>query len=196
MRSSARVAWRVGAAVAFAATAALAVALSRGAPMHASLVSTGNGSAAHHAAQLRPCATSGLKIGVGDRDRTSRYAVEFTNVSGGSCTLRGYPSVSAYRAGGGRLGNAAVRGTSVAVRRVVLAPGGSAYAAVADAGDGPGSGRCEPVLAAGLRVMPPGQDAARLVPYQSWACAASGRQARAYLRVWPVQAAPGGTSAR
>jgi len=110
--------------------------------------------------------------------------VDFTNTSGAACTLSGYPQVSAYRDGGAQVGNAAVLDTSVIARRIVLAPGATAHAAVVESVP---SGRCRPVAATGLRVVPPGQDVPRYVRHSITACSAAGRKAPVFLRVLAVQ---------
>jgi Protein of unknown function (DUF4232) len=207
MRASVRLGWQATAVVAFAATAALAVTLSRGAPMHAALTSakhTVNGRAANRpgASGTPQCAASRLRISVGpgtsdgllvDRAVT-RYRLEFTNVSGAACTLSGYPEVAAYRDDDAlaEVGNAAGRDTSVIAHRILLAPGATAHAAVIAAVAG---GPCRPVTATGLRVVPPGQPIARYVPHALRACSAAGPRAPVFLHVRALQ--PGtGTMAR
>jgi hypothetical protein len=204
MRASGRLGWRVAAVFAFAATAALAVALTRGAPMRAALTSAKNAPRGHAAnadgASGTPrCATSRLRISVGAGTRAAdhavtRYLLEFTNVSGAACTLSGYPEVAAYRDDGAAIevGSAAGWETLVAARRVLLAPGAIAHAAVIASVPG---GPCRPVTATGLRVVPPGQSVARYVPHALRACSAAGPRAPVFLRVRAVQ--PGtGTAAR
>ena len=118
----------------------------------------------------------------------TRYRLEFTNVSGATCALSGYPEVAAYRGDGTMVGNAAVLDTTVAARRVLLAPGESAYAAVV-ASVSPGA--CRPVIAAGLRVVPPGQSQARYIAHALKACSAAGPGAQSFLRVRAVQPGTG-----
>lgn len=211
MRATVRLGWRAAAAVAavaFAGTAALAVTLTRGAPTDAALTSAkhtvkdhtvkghaveGRAAIGHSGDSAPRCAASRLHITVGADARAagravSGYRLEFTNVSGAACTLSGYPKVAAYRGDGAQVGNAAGRDTSVAVRRVLLAPGATAHAAVfASVSAGP----CQPAPAAGLRVAPPGQSAARYVPYALRACSAAGPRAPVYLRVRAVQPGAG-----
>ena len=132
MRAAARLGWRVAAVVAFGATAALAVTLTRGAPMHAALTS-----ARSHDAAPR-CAASGLRVSLGAvpaaatgvRQGLTSYALDFTNVSDVKCELRGYPAVAAYLGSGVQVGNAAAADTTATAHRVVLAPGETARAAV------------------------------------------------------------------
>jgi hypothetical protein len=108
MRASARVAWRVSAVVAFAATAILAITLTRGAPLRTALTSARNtrhsGAAAHRHARGPKCRMSGLRTCVNTGNdvmpRASDAAVEFTQV-----------------------GIAAIRDTSVRVHQIVLTPG-------------------------------------------------------------------------
>lgn len=97
MGAAARLGWRVAAIVAFGATAALAVTLTRGAPLPASLVSARHPAAArsHNAGRAPQCATSGLRISVGAGTSAAvggaggltvtRYSLDFTNVSGATC---------------------------------------------------------------------------------------------------------------
>jgi hypothetical protein len=205
MRASVRVAWRVAAAVAFAGTAAVAVTLTRGAPLHVSLISSRKASpvSTHAAGSLQQCAPSRLDISIAGLDAPARdlvashsdiyqatFPVEFTNISGAACTLSGYPQVSAYSAGGAQVGNAAVLDTSVGARRIVLDPGATAHAAVVETVP---SGRCRPVDATGLRVVPPGESVARYVQHAITACSAAGQKAPVFLHVRPLQPGAGVT---
>jgi hypothetical protein len=196
MRASVRLGWRVAAIAAFAATAALAVTLTRGAPTHASLTSAKDATNKHvtkeraaagaprcAAARLRISAVIAASTGAGAL-RVTRYRLELTNVSGVTCTLSGYPEVAAYRGDGTQVGNEAGRDTSAAARHIVLAPGASAHAAVtASVSRGP----CHPVVAAGLRVVPPGQKIASYIRHTLRACSAAGPRAPVFLRVGAVQ---------
>ena len=209
---SSRVAWQIAAVAAFAATAALLVTLSHGGPVRASLASgaspavsrgaparAGRSEAGPDARQAAfpPCTASRLRISVRGYPGTggrAGYAVEFTNVSRGPCSMRGYPSVSAYTASapGGEsrvLGAVAGRDPSSSARLVVLGRGESAASAVSVAAPGVPARRCRPVTAAGLRVVPPGASAGRYVPYPLTACSAGGRHAPVFLLVRAVQAA-------
>jgi phosphoribosylcarboxyaminoimidazole (NCAIR) mutase len=204
VRTSVRVAWRVAAAVAFAGTAALAVILSRGAPLHVSLVSAHDARpAGRHAAKVPRCAPSRLDISIAGQARPIARVfashqhvylvtvpVEFTNISAAACTLSGYPQVSAYRAGGAQVGNAAVLDRSVTARRIVLAPGATAHAAVVE---NVSPGECRPVDVTGLRVVLPGQDVPRYVRHAMTACSAAGHKAPVFLHVRAVQAGAAAT---
>lgn len=199
MTASVRLGWRVAAIAAFAATAALAVSLSQGGSTPAALTSAKNVTKQRAAEGAPRCATPRLRISVGtgagtgastgtstgaSAPRVTRYRLDFTNVSGVTCTLSGYPEVAAYRGDGAQIGNEAGRDTSVAARHIVLAPGASAHAAItASVSRGP----CRPVDAAGLRVVPPGQKAASYIRHTLRACSAAGPRAPVFLRVRAVQ---------
>jgi hypothetical protein len=198
MRARASVGWRVATAVAFGATASLAVVLGHGPTINAALTSDKGASAVHAtaspqaAAVTARCAVSGLRIYLGPGARVTtavtRYPLEFTNVSGVPCTLAGYPEVTAYRGGDTPVGPAAATDASAAARRVLLAPGQTAHAAL-DATVP--AARCRPVRASGLRVVPPGQTAARYVARPLTACSARASRGEEYLRVHAIQPGPG-----
>ncbi len=196
MRAGARLGWRIATAVAFGATAVLAVTLSRGASVNAALASAKAADARHTtagvpSAQTARCSAAALRISLGPGARVSaeitRYPVEFTNVSRAPCSLAGYPEVSLYRGDGVQVGAAAARVPSVAAR-IVLAPGQTAHAALDAAVPGAG---CGPVRATGVRVVVPGQAAARFVGYPLTACTARAPRGRGYLQIRAVQAGAG-----
>ncbi|MCQ4081261.1 DUF4232 domain-containing protein [Streptomyces sp. RB6PN25] len=96
----------------------------------------------------------------------------FTNVSGTTCTLTGYPGVSYVATGGVQSGNAAVRaGGSVAT--VTLRPGGTASATLHDSNgiSGYSPQQCDLSPAQGLRIYPPNQKAALFLPWKTQHCA-------------------------
>jgi hypothetical protein len=206
MRASAPLGWRIAAIVVFGVTAALAVVLTRGAPMHAALTEArhpghpgqaARGVAAHGAAA--PCAESGLSIsiGAGPRAATS-YRLDFTNTSRASCTLTGYPVVAAYRGDHVRVGNPAGQdmagpGTGAAAARsarlVLLAPGATAHAALTVT-TSMQRGACQPVVAAGLRVLAPGGSVPRYIRHPIQACSAAGPRAPVFLRVRSLESGP------
>ena len=201
MRTGASLVWRVATAVAFGATAALAVTLSRGGPINAALASDKGAGVTHASASARPtavtarCAVAGLRIslapGAQAAAAVTRYRLEFTNVSGTPCTLTGYPQVAAYRDGGAQVGLAAARDTAAA-RRVLLAPGQSAHAVLDAAAP---AARCRPVRASGLRVVPPDQTEARYVRRSFTACAARAAGGQQYLLVHAIQPGAGAATA-
>jgi hypothetical protein len=194
MRASASLGWRVVVVVAFGATAAVAVIVSRGAPVSASLAAA-QGAATRQAAVPR-CTAQGLRISLGagtpvtgsDGASLTAYPLDFINVSGAACTLFGYPAVTAYRDDHVQVGLAAARDAADAARRIVLAPGQTAHASV-DASVP--QARCRPVRVTGLRVVPPGQPAARFVTRALTACSARDTRGQGYLHVAAVQSGPG-----
>ena len=206
MRASGRL-WRGIAGIAFAATAVVAVTVSRGGPAHVALTSARNPSEAHGATGATQCTASRLRISLGAGSGAGARAgaghgrsaggsvsvstLEFTNVSGTACALSGYPEVAAYGAGGTQLGNAAGRDTSVAARRIVLAPGATAHAAVVASVS---AGSCRAVVATGLRVALPGQSAARDIRHAMSACGLAGPRAPVFLHVRAVQPGSGGAA--
>lgn len=202
MRAGASLGLRIATAVAFGATAALAITLNRGVPMHAALASekgqnapravvTTGAPAPRSLAGAPHCAVSGLRISLGAGSRLTtvltRYPLDFTNVSGAPCTLTGYPQVAAYQGDDTEVGDVAIRDSSVAATRVLLAPGQTAHASL----DASLSARCRPVRVSGLRVVPPGQSAARYVKRSLTACAARAPSGADYLHVRAIQPGTG-----
>jgi hypothetical protein len=135
------------------------------------------------------CATSGLDVWLDTQGNgaagTIYYTLEFTNLSGSTCTLFGYPGVSAVTLSGAQLGNAAFRDHSFTPHVVTLANGATATAIVGitQVSLFPPA-QCQPVTAAGLRVYPPGQTASKIVPFPFGACSKTGP---AYLRIMTVR---------
>lgn len=201
MRAGASRLWRVATAAAFGATAVVAVILTRGAPVSAALTSEG-ASGTHAPAPssgagptrtgAADCTATGLRVSLGPGTRVTaavtRYALEFTNVSGAACALAGYPLVTAYRGDGVQVGPAAARDPSAAARRVLLAPGRTAHA-VLDAWVP--VARCRPVRVSGLRVAVPGQTAAWYVKRPLTTCAVRAARGQNYLIVQAVQPGAG-----
>jgi len=136
------------------------------------------------------CATSRLVVWLntqsGGAAAGSTYVeLQFTNLSGRACTLRGYPGVSAIDLRGRQLGRAARRNPLHPLRTVTLAPGAAAVALlqIADAFNYPAA-TCRRKTAAGLRVYPPNQTQAKTVPFPFPACTTAGP---AYLGIARVQ---------
>jgi hypothetical protein len=122
------------------------------------------------------------------------YTLEFTNVSDRTCSLFGYPEVSAYRDSpavggptGGRIGGTAIRDTSVRPKPVMLEPGATAHAVLRVAGDTEPAG-CAEVTAGELRIRLPRQARPSLVPAHIPVCTQRGH---ASLSVQAIQARPG-----
>ncbi len=103
------------------------------------------------------------------------FKLEFANLSGHTCTLSGYPGVSAVSLSGQQIGSPASREVIGAPALVTLAPEAQTTAIlhVTDVGVIPTSS-CHPVAAAGVRVYPPGQRSAKLVPFPFRTCALAG----------------------
>jgi hypothetical protein len=113
-------------------------------------------------APLAQCSTGALRISLGPAGATAGslyYSLAFTNVSGTSCSLYGYPGVSFVSGpGGAQLGGPAARDTAAGPALVTLAPGASAHAAVqVEQAQNYPAATCQPVTAHWLRVYPPGQ---------------------------------------
>ena len=140
------------------------------------------------------CATSSLNVTLG---ASSGYAggvdqtIVFTNTSGATCTLFGYPGVSLVSAPPyTQIGLAAKRGSTVPVKQITLATGATANAMlqVVDALNF-GSATCSPTKAAFLRVYPPNQTVPVYLADTSEVCA----QPVQTLFISAVQAGSGGT---
>ncbi len=122
------------------------------------------------------CPTSSLRLkqGVSQGYAGGVYEViDFTNTSGSTCTLYGYPGVSLvsgppYM----QIGLAAKRSTSTAKTLVTLAPGATANALlqIVDALNYP-SASCGPTKATALKIYPPNQTAPVYLPNTSNGCA-------------------------
>jgi len=122
------------------------------------------------------CPTSSLQVkqGVAQGYAGGVYEViDFTNTSGSTCTLYGYPGVSLvsgppYM----QIGLAAKRSTSTPRKLVTLAPGATANALlqIVDALNYPAAS-CGPAKATALRVYPPSQTVPVYLPNTSNGCA-------------------------
>ncbi len=125
----------------------------------------------------QPCPTSALRASVptGQGNAaagSSYYPIDFTNVSGTSCTLFGYPGASFVTGiGGSQVGGAAIRNPTFAAQVVTLAPGATAHASlqVVVAQNYPAS-LCLPVTAHWLRVYPPNQFVPLYVSFTAVTC--------------------------
>jgi hypothetical protein len=150
------------------------------------------------AASIPACKTSGLVVwlnqeGGGGTLGSIYYKLELTNLSGHPCALYGYPGVAAVSLAGHQLGVAALREPTPAKRVVMLASGSAtlnsgstatALLRIIEVGVLPG---CRPVAAAGLRVYPPGQRRAKVIPFPFEACSRAGRSNLAIRAVTPAE---------
>ncbi len=175
----------VKAAAAIASAAAMALALA--APSASSAAQRPS------ARSLPACTAADLGVWVaidqtGVSAGTVYMPLEFTNLSGHACTLRGFPGVSAIGAGGRQLGSPAMRDHAVPARTVRLTPGATGYALLAysdvmtcncPAGD--------KATAFELRVYPPSQRQPDHALWDFGTCTAKGSSV--FLRVRVI--APG-----
>jgi hypothetical protein len=141
------------------------------------------------------CQNGSLKVtqGLGQGYAGGTYEViDFTNTSGSTCTLYGYPGVSLVSGPPYvQIGLSAKRSTNTPVSQITLAPGDVANALlqIVDALNFP-SATCSPAAATNLQVYPPGQTAAVYLPNQSEACAEPVQT----TFIGPVQAGSGGST--
>jgi Protein of unknown function (DUF4232) len=107
---------------------------------------------------------------------TIYYPLEFTNLSGHTCYLFGYPGVSALGGNGNQLGSPANWGSLASARIVNLAPGATAHTIVGyhDVVVGTGPECASVKLAAYLRVYPPDQRSSTEAAFPVDACSHAG----------------------
>jgi len=134
-----------------------------------------------------------LKLGLAQGYAGGVYEViDFTNTSGATCTLTGYPGVSLVSGPPyAQIGLAAKRGGTAPVKQITLAPGATANALlqVVDALNFP-TATCSPAKATDLRIYPPNQTVALFLPSDSQGCA----EPVQVLFISAVQAGSGGSS--
>ncbi len=118
---------------------------------------------------------------------SSYYNLEFTNLSAHSCSLIGYPGVSAMSVAGQQLGSAASHDAEHPAALITLASGSAnagldgfrtgntatVVLVITDASNYTNSA-CRRVAAAGLRVYPPNQTASKFVSFPFVACSHHG----------------------
>jgi hypothetical protein len=207
MTRTGQIASRLAAVVAFAGTAALAIALTHGPARPAKVTLSSNLTSS-------PCAASGLRAwlglasggpsggasggasnGASGASSGTVVTLEFTNVSERTCSLYGYPQVSAYAgspAAGSQIGSAAVRDTSVRPRPVTLTPGATAHSVLRLAGTRSFQPTaCGQVTAQELRVIVPEVGPGIRPAYVPIRFAACSRKGPAFLSVQAIQPRPG-----
>ncbi len=143
-----------------------------------------------------PCATSALNVTIpatsgGAAAGSVYYPIDFTNVSGSSCTLYGYPGVSFVTGqGGSQIGPAATRDSAFPKTLLTLAPGQVVHAElqVADAQNYPPATCGQLVNANWLEIYPPNQTAPVYVSFTAQACSKSAQ----ILSVMTVQTGASG----
>ena len=157
-------------AVAAAAVAGLAIST-------AAYAATSSGTASTAAASIPKCTSSDLGVWVAiDQGNgaagTIYYPLEFTNLSGHTCSLYGFPGVSATDRQGRQLGSPANWIRTTAPHTVILAPGATAHTVLAyhDAAVSTEPG-CDPVYSAvQLRIYPPDQYSATYAAFAFEVC--------------------------
>ena len=111
------------------------------------------------------------------------YELQFTNL-GNSCTLRGYPGVSAVSLSGKQLGSPAHRVTGIKLKTITIKRGATVKAALGIEDTGAfSSSQCKAVTAAGLRVIAPNTTGSTVIPFPFSTCSASGASS---LTIRPV----------
>jgi hypothetical protein len=171
MKMNRRMTRRIGAATAATCAAILLPTAALAAPAHPGSASAPAGLPRCTAGDLTTWA--GIP-GDGSAGHTN-FQLELSNTAGPTCTLFGYPGVSAISPNGHRLGNAAIRNASHPAKLVVLPRGATAHVelAITDVTVFSRSS-CHPVTAAGLRVFAPGNFVWHSVPLTFRACAKHG----------------------
>ncbi len=147
---------------------------STAAPATSGSATTGSASATAPGG-VQPCTSAQLGVaqsggGVGAGQYYSTLV--FTNTSGQTCTLAGFPGVSYVAAGGVQSGNPAQR-TGDPYGTVTLKPHGTASAALHDSNGigGYDPAQCQLTAAEGLRIYPPGEKNALFLPWATQHCA-------------------------
>lgn len=121
------------------------------------------------------CETPGLVVWLDTSGNatagTTFYKLHFTNLSGHACTLNGFPFLFAVNLTGHQVGLRAAFRKPPSPHLVTLAKGKTATAVLGIVDTGVFSrSACRPVTAAGLRVFPPNQTRAKLVPFPFSSC--------------------------
>jgi hypothetical protein len=94
----------------------------------------------------------------------------FTNKSGATCTLEGFPTVTLADSYGTQIGQPAAHDTSKTAALVTLAPGASANATVVTHSPGAyPSGACS-AQSAEVKVVAPGQSLPFTAPFSAYIC--------------------------
>lgn len=145
------------------------------------------------ASAAAPCAASALTVWLGvpgnQTAGSTYYPLEFSNTGTATCTLHGYPAVSAVTAAGGALGSPAGQDASSTPATVTLKPGATAHTElqITDVDNYPPAS-CGSVTAFGLQVTAPNQTAGTEIAYAFPACSTAGP---VYLHVTPIVAGVG-----
>jgi len=141
------------------------------------------------AATPGPCSTAGLRVTLGSQESAAAghlyRTLDFTNISGASCTLYGYPGISFVTGVGGQQIGAAASRSPAGKRLIVLAPGKTAHAQMdlVDVLNFPPS-KCAASNAQWIKVYPPNQFSATYVRWTAMVCS---KPTTVYLFVAPVR---------
>jgi Protein of unknown function (DUF4232) len=135
-----------------------------------------------------PCGTAALRMTLGPASAATGHfyrPVVFTNISGASCTLYGYPGISFVAAIGGKQIGAAAGRSPASKQLVVLAPGGKAHALLdlLDVLNFPAP-VCAARSAHWLKIYPPSQFSAG---YVRWTAEVCSKSKPVYVFVAPVR---------
>jgi len=157
--------------------AALTLALTGAAALSVTAASAATGSPAAPRPATPACHTSQLRVWIGlpgdGAAGSVFYELQLSNVSSATCSLFGFPGVSAINVHGTQLGKAAGRDHSFPATTQVLAPGVTAHAVLRITN--PGVIGCPHATAVLLKVFPPNTTSAALVPFRFSTCTGANR---------------------
>jgi Protein of unknown function (DUF4232) len=163
---------RLSAAIAMAGAGVLLPAIA--------LASPGSpATASHTSAAAARCPAGSLTDWVGvpgsGAAGSTYYMLELSNTSGATCTLYGFPGVSAVGAGGHQLGSAAQRSPGHSELLLTLRRYQTVHVVLQITDVGVFSpAACHPASAIGLRVYAPGAYTSKVVSFPFRACASPG----------------------
>ena len=169
---------RTTAAIAMTGAAVLIPAIALASPGRPA-AADGRAAAAHGRVAAARCHTGAVTdwIGLpGDRTAGSTYyMLEISNTSRTTCSLFGFPGVSAVNAGGHQVGSTAGRASYLTERPLTLPPEATVHAVlqITDVSNFTAAA-CHPVNADGLRVFAPGAFSSRVIPFSFRGCAKRG----------------------
>jgi len=135
------------------------------------------------------CPTAALTVALGPGSGaagSTYFPIEFTNASGTTCSLYGYPGVSLVTASGAQVGAAATEDPTYPRVLVTLTPGSTVHAElrITHAQNYPPS-TCIPATANMLRVFPPGQTSALYIEMTALGCSNTSVQILSVQTVQP-----------
>ncbi|MEU8934029.1 DUF4232 domain-containing protein [Streptomyces sp. NPDC048409] len=130
------------------------------------------------------CHTSELSASVGGNDPGAgqeNFPIVFTNTSGRTCTVRGFPGAAFVDAAGGQLGPDPSRESGSTPATVTLKPGGSAWAGLTFSN--PEISGAKTATPAALKVTPPDERDALKVTWKGGTVPVSGNSSSVRLTV-------------